>query len=78
MPAARNQAFKNCSLGASAIEMKHLWIKFMGELDYLLLRHFKRFGFEAIAHFQIIEVMLFHSERWRNHIHEPLLGIEQC
>jgi len=34
----------------------------MGELDYLLLRHFKRLGFEAIAHFQIIEVMLFHSD----------------
>jgi hypothetical protein len=40
--------------------MKHLWIKLVGELDELFLRHVKRFRFEAITHFQVIEVMLFH------------------
>jgi len=41
--------------------MKHLWIKLVSELDKLFLRHVLRFGLEAIADFQIIEVMLLHS-----------------
>ena len=77
MPATGNQTFENCSLGAFAVEMKHLRIKFVSKLDKLLLGHFKRLGFEPITRFQIVEVVLFHSENWRNHIHEPLLRIEQ-
>ena len=42
--------------------MKHLRIKFVRELDHLLLRHLERIGFKAIADFQIIEVVLFHFE----------------
>src|SRR5439155_360096 len=39
VPAAGDQAFENCSLGAFTTKMKHLRIKFVGELDKLLLRH---------------------------------------
>src|SRR4030095_755245 len=77
MPAACNQAFENGSLGALAGEMKHLRIKFVRELDHLLLRHLQLLGFKAVAHLQIIEVMLFHSYEWQSYIHEPLLRIEQ-
>src|SRR6266498_5891931 len=62
MPTTGNQTFENCSLGAFTVEMKRLRIKFAGELDQLLLRYFERFGFKTIAHFQILEVTLFHSE----------------
>jgi hypothetical protein len=62
MPAARNQTFENCSFSALTGEMKHLRIKFVRELDHLLLRYLKRLGFEPISHFQVIEVMLSHSE----------------
>jgi hypothetical protein len=62
MPATRNQTLENCSLGTFTVEMKHLRIKFVGELDDLLLGDFERFGFKAIAYFQIIEVVFFHSE----------------
>ena len=51
MPAARDQALKNCSLGPFAAEMEHLWIKLVSELDKLFLRHVLRFGLEAIAGF---------------------------
>jgi hypothetical protein len=42
--------------------MKHLRIKFMGKLDQLLLGYFEPLGFEPITRFQVIEVVLFHSE----------------
>src|SRR5207237_10030515 len=61
MPPACNQSFEDCSLGGFPTEMKHLWIKLVSELDKLFLRHVLRFGLQAIADFQIIEVMLLHS-----------------
>ena len=42
--------------------MKHLRIKFVGELDHLLLLHFEWLGFKASANFQVVEVDLFHFE----------------
>ncbi len=39
MPAARNQSFENRSLSAFAIEMKHLRVKFVRELDQLFFVH---------------------------------------
>src|SRR2546425_365573 len=60
VPAARNQTFENCSLSFLAAEMEHLRVKLVGELNELFLRHAKRLRFEAIAHFQVVEVMLFH------------------
>jgi hypothetical protein len=39
VPAARDQPFINCSLSGFAVEMKHLWIKLVSELNELLLRH---------------------------------------
>src|SRR6266496_4142803 len=62
MPAACNQAFENRSLRAFASEMEHLRVKLVRELDHLFLRHFKRLGFKAAACFQIIKIVLFHSE----------------
>ena len=42
--------------------MKHLRIKFVCELNDLFHCHFERFRLEAITHFQIIEIVLFHFE----------------
>ena len=42
--------------------MKFLRIKFLGELDDGFARNFKRFGLKPVAHFQIIEVALFHRK----------------
>jgi len=60
MPATRNQSFENRSLSAFAIEMKHLRIKFVREFDQIFFPDLKRFGAEAVAHFQIVKITLFH------------------
>ena len=60
MPAARNQSFENRSLSAFAIEMKHLRVKFVRELDQLFFVHLEQFGAKAIAHFQIVKIALIH------------------
>jgi hypothetical protein len=46
--------------------MKHLRIELVGELDDLLLGDVQRLGFEPVAHFYIVEVMLFHSGLFRS------------
>jgi len=60
MPAARNQPFENGPLSAFPAEMKHLRVKFVRELDQFFFPDLKRFGAEAVAHFQIVKITLFH------------------
>ena len=60
MPAARNQSFENGSLGAFAVEMKHLGVKLVREFDQIFFPDLKRFGAEAVAHFQIVKTALLH------------------
>jgi len=60
MPAARNQSFENGSIGAFAVEMKHLRVKLVRELDKLLFRYVEPFRFKAVTCFQIVEIMLLH------------------
>src|SRR5207244_13200439 len=59
MPAACSETFKNWSLGAVTVVMKHLRIKLAGELDELLLGYFKRFAVKTIAHVDILLAVLF-------------------
>src|SRR5206468_9554996 len=62
VPAARNESFKYRSLRTLAAEMKHLWIKLVGKLDELPLRHSQRLRFKAVAYLQIVEITRFHDE----------------
>jgi hypothetical protein len=76
MPAARNQSFENGSLGAFAVEMKHLRVELVRELDKLLFRYVEPLRFKAVARFQIVEIMLLHLKDAR-FIHDALLIIQQ-
>ena len=61
MPAARDESFEKGSLCGLRIEMKHLRIEFVRELDDLLFGDAQRFGFKALADFEIVVIMLGHS-----------------
>ena len=61
MPATRDESFEKCSLGSFPVQVKHLRVELVGELDDLLLGDVQRLRFEAVTYFQIVEVMLFHS-----------------
>ena len=60
IPAARDQTFENRSLCTFAVQVEHLRIKFVCELDQLLFRHLAPVGFKPVTRFQIVEVMVLH------------------